>query len=104
MNQSSDQNRSAGGGTHAGDDRLSRRQILTAGIAAGAAVAFGEGRSGAQPGPAADEKTARLPIGLVLDQKDTALVVTDPHNEVLSEKGLGWGMLGESVKENHTVE
>jgi len=104
MNQSSDQNPSAGGGIHAGNDRLSRRQVLTAGIVAGAAVALGEGRSRGQRGPAAVEKTARLPSGLVLDRKDTALVVTDPQNEVLSEKGLGWGLLGESVKENHTVE
>jgi nicotinamidase-related amidase len=104
MDQSSEQNRSAGGGSPAGDDRISRRQILTAGIVAGTGVAFGEGRSGAQPDPAPAEKTARLPEGLVLDRKDTALVVTDPQNEVLSEKGLGWGMLGESVKENHTVE
>src|SRR5262245_2966059 len=104
MNQSSDQSLSAGSRTHAGDDRLSRRQILTAGVVAGAAVTLGEGRSGAQSTPAAGEKPARLPNGLVFDPKDTALVVTDPHNEVLSEKGLGWEMLGESVRENRTVE
>lgn len=35
---------------------------------------------------------------------DTALVVTDPQNDVLSEKGVAWGLVGESVRENDTVE
>ena len=38
------------------------------------------------------------------DPKDTALVVIDPQNEVLSEHGLAWGLVGENVKENNTVE
>jgi len=39
-----------------------------------------------------------------IDKSDTALVVIDPQNDVLSEKGISWGLVGESVKENHTVE
>ncbi len=35
---------------------------------------------------------------------DTALVVIDPQNDVLSEKGISWSLVGESVKENGTVE
>jgi nicotinamidase-related amidase len=35
---------------------------------------------------------------------DTALVVIDPQNDVLSEKGVSWGLVGESVEENNTVE
>ena len=35
---------------------------------------------------------------------DTALVVIDPQNDVLSEKGVSWGLVGDSVKENNTVE
>jgi nicotinamidase-related amidase len=35
---------------------------------------------------------------------DTALVVIDPQNDVLSEKGVSWGLVGASVKENGTVE
>jgi nicotinamidase-related amidase len=35
---------------------------------------------------------------------DTALVVIDPQNDVLSEKGISWGLVGASVKENNTVE
>jgi nicotinamidase-related amidase len=34
---------------------------------------------------------------------DTALVITDPQNDFLSEKGVTWGLVGESVKENGTV-
>lgn len=36
--------------------------------------------------------------------EDTALVVTDPQNDVLSEKGVAWGLVGASVRENKTVE
>jgi nicotinamidase-related amidase len=35
---------------------------------------------------------------------DTALVVIDPQNDVLSETGVSWHLVGESVKENNTVE
>ena len=38
------------------------------------------------------------------NKKDTVLVVIDPQNDVLSEKGISWGLVGESVKENNTVE
>jgi nicotinamidase-related amidase len=34
----------------------------------------------------------------------TALVVTDPQNDFLSPEGVTWGVVGESVKANHTVE
>lgn len=33
-----------------------------------------------------------------------ALVVTDPQNDFLSPKGVAWGAVGESVRENKTVE
>ncbi|MGH8069422.1 MAG: ABC transporter substrate binding protein [Candidatus Entotheonellia bacterium] len=39
-----------------------------------------------------------------INKNDTAVVVTDPQNAVLSEKGVGWGLVGDSVKENKTVE
>jgi nicotinamidase-related amidase len=38
------------------------------------------------------------------DRTDTALVVIDPQNDVLSETGISWGLVGASVKENNTVE
>ena len=35
---------------------------------------------------------------------DTGVVIVDPQNDFLSEKGVTWGLVGESVKENNTVE
>jgi nicotinamidase-related amidase len=35
---------------------------------------------------------------------DTGIVVIDPQNDVLSERGRGWTWLKESVRENRTVE
>lgn len=39
-----------------------------------------------------------------ISKKDTAVVITDPQNDFLSEKGVTWGLVGDSVKENKTVE
>ena len=35
---------------------------------------------------------------------DTALVVIDPQNDVLSETGVSWPLVAASVRENNTVE
>lgn len=37
-------------------------------------------------------------------KNNTALVVIDPQNDVLSERGVSWGLVGDSIKENNTVE
>lgn len=39
-----------------------------------------------------------------LDRNDTAVVLVDPQNEVLSERGAAWAAVGDSVRENRTVE
>ncbi|MHC5937745.1 cysteine hydrolase family protein [Nostoc sp.] len=39
-----------------------------------------------------------------INKNDTAVVVIDPQNDVLSEKGVSWDLVGESVKDNNTVE
>src|SRR5262245_523120 len=39
-----------------------------------------------------------------MNKSDTAVVFIDPQNEVLSEKGLAWKFVGQSVTENKTVE
>ncbi|MDR3619058.1 MAG: cysteine hydrolase [Paludisphaera borealis] len=39
-----------------------------------------------------------------INKNDTAVVVIDPQNDVLSETGVSWGLVGDSVKENNTVE
>ena len=48
---------------------------------------------------------AELPNpGLDISPGRTALVITDPQNDFLSPKGVAWGVVGKSVKENNTVE
>jgi hypothetical protein len=37
-----------------------------------------------------------------IQREDTAIVFTDPQNEVLGEKGLGWPLVRESLQENTT--
>lgn len=39
-----------------------------------------------------------------INKSDTALLVTDAQNDFLSEKGVTWQLVGDSVKENNTVE
>jgi len=47
---------------------------------------------------------AQLPDpGVEIGLGDTALVVTDPQNDFLSEKGVTWGLVGKSVSANGTV-
>ncbi len=39
-----------------------------------------------------------------INKTDTAVLITDPQNDFLSEKGVTWELVGDSVKENKTVE
>ena len=39
-----------------------------------------------------------------INKNDTALLVTDPQNDFLSEQGVTWQLVGDSVRENKTVE
>ena len=49
--------------------------------------------------------SAQLPNpGMEIDRARTAVVVTDPQNDFLSPEGVTWGVVGESVTENNTVE
>lgn len=46
-----------------------------------------------------------LPVpGFEVTQGDTALVVIDPQNDFLSPDGATWGVVGQSVTENKTVD
>ena len=48
---------------------------------------------------------AQLPDpGMQIDVTNTALVITDPQNDFLSPEGVTWGVVGQSVTDNHTVE
>ena len=39
-----------------------------------------------------------------INKQNTAVVITDPQNDFLSEKGVAWGLVGANVKENNTIE
>jgi len=40
-----------------------------------------------------------------IDPPNTALVITVPQNDFLTEKGVMWGgVVGKSLQENHTTE
>ncbi len=48
---------------------------------------------------------AQLPDpGVEIDPERTAIVLTDLQNDFLSPDGVTWGVVGESVTENNTVE
>lgn len=47
---------------------------------------------------------AQLPEPGFIFDKNTAIVITDPQNDFLSEKGVAWGAVGKSVVENNTRE
>ena len=38
-----------------------------------------------------------------INKNDTAVLITDPQNDFLSEKGVTWKLVGDSVKENNTI-
>jgi len=38
------------------------------------------------------------------DKNDTAVVITDPQNDVLRENNMVWGLVGETVESNRTVQ
>jgi nicotinamidase-related amidase len=39
-----------------------------------------------------------------ISRSDTAVLVTDPQNDFLSEEGVTWELVGDSVKENNTID
>ena len=38
-----------------------------------------------------------------IDKSHTAVVLIDPQNDVLSERGRGWELVGDSVRDNNTI-
>ena len=41
---------------------------------------------------------------MTLVKGQVAVVITDPHNDFLGPKGVTWGIVGQSVTDNNTVE
>lgn len=81
----------------------SRRRFLTAASASAAAALFISQNLAAEAGESESASAESTP-SLKLDKADTAVVIIDPQNDVLSEKGLAWPLLHESLKEINTVE
>lgn len=42
--------------------------------------------------------------GFTVTSGDTAIVITDPQNDFLSPEGVTWGVVGQSITENGTVQ
>ena len=41
---------------------------------------------------------------MTFNTDDTAVVIIDPQNDVLSERGISWDLVRESVQKNNTIE
>jgi isochorismate hydrolase len=53
----------------------------------------------------AEPEEASLPASdMRLDPQRVALVVIDPQNDFLHEKGVAWGVVGKSVIEHNAVQ
>jgi nicotinamidase-related amidase len=83
----------------------SRRRFLTAASASAAAALFtadmtAKASEKSQTETAPEEATSSFKV----NKADTAVVIIDPQNDVLSEKGLAWPLLHESLKEINTIE
>jgi nicotinamidase-related amidase len=87
---------------------VKRRDLLLGGLATAtltSAAVLGAKQATAAEDPYADPAEPALPqTDMAVDLATTALVITDPQIDFLSPKGVTWGVVGESVQENKTVE
>lgn len=89
---------------------MARRKLLAgvAATAAGATALAATDASAATPKAReayADPENPGLPqVDMQIEPGRTALVVTDPQIDFLSEEGVTWGVVGESVTEQGTVD
>ncbi len=90
-------------------ETINRRQMLSGGVAMTAA-GIAAATVSASPAQAAtdlyaDPAEPALPgTDVQVDLSNTALVVIDPQIDFLSEKGVTWGVVGESVTEHGVVD
>jgi nicotinamidase-related amidase len=83
----------------------SRRRFITAASVSTAAALFVPQKLVAGDLAAAPSAQASPePSSMTLNKNDTAVVFIDPQNDVLSEKGISWPLLHESLKENNTIQ
>lgn len=76
--------------------------IATIGMPATSVSAQEESRAATATRPPVNDG---LPMpGFEIDPATTAIVITDPQNDFLSPQGVTWGVVGESITNNRTVE
>jgi len=90
-------------------DGVDRRRFIKAGVGGVAAVTALASSvrvaRAADENPYAEPKEPALPPSdMVLNITRAAVVVTDPQIDFLSPEGVTWGVVGESVQRNNTVE
>ena len=87
-------------------DQARRRLLAGSGVAAAATLMGANGAQAASQKAAYDDpETKGLPeVDMDIDLARTALVVVDPQIDFLSDKGVSWGVVGESVTEHDTVD
>lgn len=88
-------------------DQMRRRLLASTGaVAAVAAASIGSSAEAASDKPAyADPDSKGLPeVDMEIEPGRTALVVVDPQIDFLSDKGVSWGVVGESVTEHNVVD
>jgi nicotinamidase-related amidase len=84
----------------------SRRRFITVAGASTAAALLSPRKITAEElvGAASEGGPTASHLPLNLSQNDTAVVFIDPQNDVLSETGLAWEAVRESLKENNTIQ
>ncbi|WP_299593184.1 cysteine hydrolase [uncultured Tateyamaria sp.] len=94
-------------------DQSRRRLLANSGMTFAAATAAvtagmtGEASAATDEAEAfyADPETGGLPeVDMEIEPGRTALVIVDPQIDFLSEQGVSWGVVGESVTEQQTVD
>jgi nicotinamidase-related amidase len=85
-----------------------RRRVLKGAAIAGIAAAVGTKALSAKDevrATYADPAEPGLPqVDMQIDRQRTALVVVDPQVDFLDKRGVAWGVVGESVREQGVVE
>lgn len=106
-NKKSQHEQTCGCATEEQVDQMRRRLLTTTGAAAAVtAASLGSSAEAASEKSAyADPDTKGLPaVDMEIVPGRTALVVVDPQIDFLSDKGVSWGVVGESVTEHNVVD